>query len=214
MTDLRFEVSGTVVRSKGLRRINDFEIEVDTLDFALVDEARDMLEFIERYLLYSERRILAEETMLMGFWSILFRRKDRRHLEVWELSGDDYVYGARRTLMIRGDQRRVCGEHSLDFDPPYGHLFISVDDGVYEGLSVEGRRYANSADDKTGWILTTERYNGDVASLKLEHGFHMPDLRPDVVPYLALPPGSRFWLSPTERRVEVDPSLLDDDEGP
>ena len=57
---------------------------------------------------------------------------------------------------------------------------------------VEGVRYrlggANS-----GWIITSRGYEGPVESLRTEHALHLVSARPDVIQYLALPVGHRFF---------------------
>jgi hypothetical protein len=40
------------------------------------------------------------------------------------------------------------------------------------------------------------------------HAEHLPEWSPDVMPYLALPPGWRFLLAPDHEDVWYDPDLL------
>ncbi len=69
---------------------------------------------------------------------------------------------------------------------------IVISDGVFEGECVEGVRYP-SPKHMTGWWLTTQKYNGDTSTLRVEHYYHLPEKRPDLIKYLALPFGFRFF---------------------
>jgi len=46
----------------------------------------------------------------------------------------------------------------------------------------------------SGWYLTTEDYNGDIETMKVEHLYHVTASRPETARYIALPPGSWFTL--------------------
>ena len=46
----------------------------------------------------------------------------------------------------------------------------------------------------SGWVIVTDEYDGDVQSLTQQHTYHVTAVRPDLAPYLALPPGFGFDL--------------------
>lgn len=78
-----------------------------------------------------------------------------------------------------------------------GHLpepdqLVVISDGVYEGDVVEGVRYP-APEHMSGWWLTTNRYDGDVNSLKTVHFHHIAETRPDLSIFLRLPFGYRFF---------------------
>jgi hypothetical protein len=50
----------------------------------------------------------------------------------------------------------------------------------------------------SGWWITTDRYDGNVTSLKQEHLYHVTARRPDLAPYIALPYGFRFDFAARE----------------
>ena len=47
----------------------------------------------------------------------------------------------------------------------------------------------------SGWWLITEKYDGNIESLKHEHTYHVTAARPDLASFLALPYGFRFDLT-------------------
>ena len=67
-----------------------------------------------------------------------------------------------------------------------------------EGQPTEGVRYP-SPEHMSGWWLTTDLYDGDVRSLRVEHLYHVTAARPDLLPFLALPFGYRFALGGQQR---------------
>ena len=69
---------------------------------------------------------------------------------------------------------------------------VVMSEGVYEGDVVEGVRYP-SPEHMSGWWLTTNRYDGDIKSLKTVHFSHIAEKRPDITDFLRLPYGYRFF---------------------
>lgn len=93
------------------------------------------------------------------------------------------------------DQHEMCEKVGAKFSAPALDQLIVISEGVYEGEDVEGVRYP-SPEHMTGWWLTTDRFNGDISTLVTVHAHHVTAARPDLVKYLALPFGYRFF-SPT-----------------
>ncbi len=86
----------------------------------------------------------------------------------------------------------VCATHNVNPVLVDNNQLVAVSEGVLEGDLVEGVRY-NSPEHMSGWWLTTEKYNGDINTIKTEHFYHLLEKRPDLVKYLALPYGFRFF---------------------
>jgi hypothetical protein len=65
-------------------------------------------------------------------------------------------------------------------------------------------------DDTTGWyIWAGEHLPDDPEFFTALHVEHLQEWCPDVIPYLALPPGWRFLIAPDYEDVWKDPSLLE-----
>lgn len=71
---------------------------------------------------------------------------------------------------------------------------------------MQGVRYP-SPEHMSGWWVTTDRYDGDVRTLRHEHLYHLTAARPDLARYVALPFGFRFDLGRHED-VWFDPRTL------
>ncbi len=86
-----------------------------------------------------------------------------------------------------------------------------VSDGVMEGDAVQGIRYP-SPPHMSGWWITTDRYNGQIESLRNEHLYHVTAVRPDLARYVALPFGYRFDLA-THEDVWFDANVASENAG-
>ena len=133
-----------------------------------------------------------------GFWEIVLRR-NAHQLDVWECAADGQTLerGADLSLRWWREQHDVCARWHAEFSPPSMRQLIVVSDGVFEGDVVQGVRYP-SPDHMSGWWITTDRYNGDIKTLKTEHAFHLVQHRPDLARFLAL------LERPAARRAAVD----------
>ncbi|MGH1542602.1 MAG: immunity protein Imm33 domain-containing protein [Arenicella sp.] len=105
------------------------------------------------------------------------------------------------TLLLT--QKECCEFYDAVFSPINNEQLVVISDGVYEGDPVEGVRY-QSPKHMTGWWVTTDRYNGDVDSLKTVHFSHIIEKRPDLAIYMALPSGYRFILGGADDSVWFD----------
>ncbi len=100
-------------------------------------------------------------------------------------------------------QRAVCRQYAASFRPPAADQLCATSSGVFDGEPVQGVRYA-APEHMSGWYLTTDRYDGDHRSLVVEHVSHVVERRPDIAPFLALPPGFRFDVSSVSAEAWYD----------
>jgi hypothetical protein len=185
------------------------ELGVAVDESSLLAEAKEFMRFLARYAARPGVRILPGQTLLYGFSVTRFHDAGEGRLDLWESDFDPerFVPGVTRTLATWRDQHRACGEAGAEFAPPRPDALAAVSDGVLEGDPVEGVRYPSSAP-MSGWFLTTERYTGDVATMRCEHLYHVARARPDLVAYLALPGGFRFFAGP-DGGVWFDPAVAE-----
>jgi hypothetical protein len=198
--DVSIGVKGHSVSTSGLVRVPHPELRLQVSDGTLLGPAQDLLQFVVKYILDQGARISPEQTLLYGYWTTKFRRECGGALEVWEHNADatEFVPGASRALTYWRDQHLLCEKYGADFNPPKPTMLAAVSDGVLEGDAVEAVRYP-SPEHMSGWWLTTNRYNGNIKSLKCLHLLHVTAARSDLVRYLALPDGYRFNLVGGER---------------
>lgn len=194
---VRYEEEPRAVRTVGLTRRGHPELRVDVRDPALRGAAKDMLAFVVEYIRRSGREIRASETLRYGYWLVKFLAAEGESgtLEVWELDANasDFVLGASLTLGYWREQHRVCRRYNAVFSPPEPESMTALSAGVMEGQPAHALRYPWPAH-MSGWVIVTDAYDGDVRSLVNQHTYHLTSARPDLAPYVALPPGFGFDL--------------------
>ena len=85
----------------------------------------------------------------------------------------------------------LCKQKEIDCQPPVSDSLVAVSVGVFEGEPVQGVRHRMDMH-MSGWIITSDLYDGNVSSLRTEHVVHLIENRPDLEKYLCLPIGWRF----------------------
>ena len=101
-------------------------------------------------------------------------------------------------------QSECCGYYGATYTPVEPEKLVVISDGIYnQKIPIEGVRYL-SPEHMSGWWLTTDKYDGNVASLKTVHFSHIQERRPDIAIYMALPFGYRFQLGGAEEYVWFD----------
>ncbi len=188
-----YVTEGLQVRTQGLMSPSQKELQVRVSEPALVPEGEAFLRYVATYLQEQSTSIHPGQTLNYGYWLVKFQEIDDRTLEIWEYNaeGTGFVPGATLSLTYWRDQQLVCRQFNALFTPPRADKLAAVSDGVVEGDPVQGVRYP-SPEHMSGWWLTTGRYTGDVASLRVEHLYHITAARPDLARFLALPYGFRF----------------------
>lgn len=190
---------GLTIETRGLRDLGISDIEAKVDDFALVDDAEGFLRRVLEYIRTSVGASISDgETISCGYWMVLAKKNSKDILELWEYdrSATEFVPGVSLTMRYWRDQNRVCDQHGAEFSPPRPDQLVVVSDGVFEGDDAEGVRYP-SPSHMSGWWITTNRYDGNVKSLRREHLYHLTSVRDDLVQYLSLPFGYRFRAEPS-----------------
>jgi hypothetical protein len=110
---------------------------------------------------------------------------------------------------LRKRQEEICRKYDLPWTPAPDHLKVGVADNVRSGLRpFNGLRHPPEGD-TTGWyIWAGAEPSQDPDFFKSLHVRHLTEWCPDVLPYLGLPPGSRFLIAPNHEDVWEDESLL------
>lgn len=186
-------VKGATCATKGLKPSVGYELCVSSSDETLSKECSDFIHFVAAYILNC-RVILHEETFLYGYWLTKAFLTDESKLVFYEynLEATDFIFGVTNTLRFWKAQHETCLRVNAEFSPIRPDQLVVISDGVYENEPTEGVRYT-SPQHMSGWWLTTDRYNGDINTLKTVHAHHVSEKRPDLVKYFGLPFGYRFF---------------------
>jgi hypothetical protein len=197
---------GLEVATVGLRSDSGYEICARFDDVSLGGECRDFIRFAAEYV-QNGHFIKPGETLGYGYWITKAVADDKGRLCFWEYAPGavEYVPGISNALRYWRDQHSVCGRASSLFCPPNAGQMVAISDGVFEGDDVQGVRYP-SPSHMSGWWITTDRYDGNVSSLRTVHAYHLTATRPDLAQFLALAVGYRFYSDNGE--VRFDPKVL------
>jgi hypothetical protein len=198
---------GLTISAEGLgfgARGQEICASVDDVDLGV--ECRKFVIFVLAYMSEGQE-INPGETMGYGYWIVKAVADDNGRTCFWERSpdGSDYIPGVSNTLRYWRDQNRVCEAASSLFVPPNAEQMVVISDGVLEGDVVQGVRYP-SPNHMSGWWITTDRYDGNVASLRTVHAYHVTSKRPDLAMFLGLAFGYRFYSDNDE--VRFDPKVV------
>jgi hypothetical protein len=201
---------GSTLQTRGLRALGQREILLVKPDAQLEEAAKGLLRMLGEYSLTHEKPIRPGDKVRHGYWAVVLQEGVEGGLEVFEPTADGagLVRGVTLCLNYWVQQSEVCRELDTEFMPPYLDQKVASSVGVLEGeLPVSGVRY-EAPSHMSGWYLTTESYSGDVRDLRVDHLYHLTSRRPDVVRFLALPPGHRFEISVRGGRAYFDPEVL------
>lgn len=194
--------NGHTFETRGLKGQCGYELSATVSDIVLGEDCHEFIRFIADYIL-SGHAIRSEETVAYGYWLTKAILSDDQRLIFHEYNPEatDFIFGIDNTISYWRVQHDLCSRVGAEFAPPRPDQMIVISEGVYEGDPVEGVRYP-SPPHMSGWWLTTDRYNDDINSLKTVHSHHVTEKRPDLVRFLALPSGYRFFS--TEGNVWFD----------
>jgi len=180
-------------KTEGLVELGcSYEISATVFSVSFSEACADFVRTMADYML-SGHEIKHDETVAYGYWLTKGKILDDRHLNFFEYNPEatEFIFGIENTLRYWCSQTTLCSREGAKFEAPRPDQMVAISDGVYEGDAVEGVRYG-SPPHMSGWWLTTNRFDGDIKSLKVVHLFHLTENRPDLAKYLALPYGYRF----------------------
>jgi hypothetical protein len=108
-----------------------------------------------------------------------------------------------------GEQQEICARFNVAPIPALPELKVGVARNVREELTpLNGMRHLPSGD-STGWFIWAgSEMSTDSDFFVPLHVQHLRGWCPQVLPYLALPPGWRFLIAPGYEDAWSDPDLL------
>jgi hypothetical protein len=179
--------------TKGLALHGQQELTIHTSDEKLIKGYSSLLIHLSNYILEQGQKIVSGETISHGCWLLKVVENPQGSLRIYEMAGDgeQYVPGAARAVSMWAEQQTICESMLTEFDPPTSDLLAAVSEGVFQGLQTDGER-CPAKHPMSGWWFFTELYKDDIKTMKTFHIAHVCQMRPDLVPYLALPFGFKF----------------------
>ncbi|SEF12439.1 hypothetical protein SAMN04489740_4242 [Arthrobacter alpinus] len=112
---------------------------------------------------------------------------------------------------ISNQQLEVCRRVGAEPLASPVHLKVGISRNVEDGVApINGLRHA-PVGDTTGWyIWAGEDLSEDSDFFVSLHVSHLAKWCPQVIDYLALPPGSRFLLAPGYEDIWFDAAIVHD----
>lgn len=181
------------LRTKGLDKVIGFEIQL-LIQYHEESAYTDLLQYLINYLVDSKPLIKENQTIAYHSWLLKFTFMNKHFVNIYEVKrdGDGFIEGAEYAIKVVKDQYKEClKNNTVPLFPTFSQM-IAVSKGVIEGEEIDAVRYP-SPDHMTGWWLTTVLYDGDIDSLETIHYYHVAFKRPEVIKFLALPFGFRFF---------------------
>jgi hypothetical protein len=178
--------------TEGLAEKIGFEFRLKRTNDDLSDGINILIYLID-YSVDHKPEIKIGETIQYGFWVLKFLTRDNHYLDIWEctLSLHDWIEGASTAIEVFKEHKDLMSKLNVEALVPTFNQKIVISEGVLEGDFVEGVRYP-SPGHMSGWWLSTDRYNGDLGTMKPIPLHEFIPFRPDLIKYLILPFGFRF----------------------
>ncbi|ARU60928.1 hypothetical protein CBW65_07410 [Tumebacillus avium] len=170
----------------------------------------EVLKYLVDYILDYNPTIKPDQTIAYYSWILKLNSDDAPFYNLWEAdsNGDGYIQGVDYSIQVIREQGEECKKHNVTPSFPTFAQNIVISKGVYEGLAVDAVRYP-SPSHMSGWWITTDLYDDNIDSLMNVHYYHLAFKRPDLLKYLALPYGFRFYISEREKDVWFSQDVLE-----
>ena len=110
---------------------------------------------------------------------------------------------------MSNDQRNVCERFGAEYTPPEASQKVGISLASLENVPLHAARL-RPENGTCGWYIYGGEYTTDVDFYQPLHVAHLVERCPNIVPYLALPPGWRVLLAPDYEDVWFDGELLKD----
>ena len=201
--DIKIEFTDTDIKTNGLKKYQENELKV-------LNGGRQKNEYLEliKYIIDHNVKILDQETISFNSWALKFV-KTQEYFLLWEagIDGNGFKVGVEYALKITEEQKHQCKVNNVLAKFPNFSQNVVISKGVYEGLGVSAVRYP-SPDHMCGWWITTDLYDGNIKSLMNVHFYHLAFTRPDLLKFMALPEGFRFYIENENAEVWYDEEVL------
>lgn len=191
--NLNISVDGEYLKTNGLIDKHGFEI-ILLIKKKTHEKYLEVFNYLISYIKDSKKEIIDGQTIAYHSWLLKFIQNSKNYFSIYEVtnSGNDFIEGVELAIEIIDAQMLQCDNFKVRPLFPTFSQMIVISKGVLDGCDVNAVRYP-SPSHMTGWWLTTDLYDGNVNSLETIHYFHVVFKRPDVVKYMALPFGFRFF---------------------
>lgn len=121
--------------------------------------------------------------------------------------GDNHDELSTFRATMSNDQRNVCQRFGTEYMPPEANQKVGISLGSLENVPLHAVRLSPE-NGTCGWYIYGGAYSPDADFYQPLHVAHLIERCPNIIPYLALPPGWRVLLAPDYEDVWFDGELL------
>ncbi|MBJ6362368.1 hypothetical protein ACFOQM_13825 [Paenibacillus sp. GCM10012307] len=206
--DIQVEIDGSYLKTTNLLSLIGYNVKV--LNQGNSQDCMGFLKYFIDYCIDYKPQIKPEQTIAYYSWLVQLSSSSSSVLTVQEAkgNGDGFTEGISYASKVIREQEDICAKFDVNPVFPQFSQNIVISKGVYEGLGIDAIRYS-SPEHMTGWWLTTDLYDDNTDSLMNVHYFHVAFNRPDLLKYLALPCGYRFYITNSEEDIWFDENAVD-----
>ena len=200
----------TKYTTRGVAKLLGKEFVINKNEYSK-DDVNLLVNYILNHFLSTKQKIVDGETFGCGSWLILFKHNSD-NIELHELkiinNGENvYEFDVSFSVKFLKEQFELIKTHNIpSYNIPLIGQKIAVSKEIFLGSEVNGVRYS-APDHMTGWYLTSNSYNGDINTLKVDYLFSLLKVRPDLAKFLILPYGFRFYSDNESYDIWFDSNL-------
>lgn len=188
-------------------------LKIKISDARLIPGIKSFVEHVFSYQVDFNKKIENDETLNYGIWIVKFI-EIQDYLEVYELSEDSecFVEGIARAVQTHMEQKYICNDFSVEFDPPYGNSMVTIAKSLDEKDAVfQGIRYIYNKE-HSGWLLYKQ--DEDLENVNEDDLLQMPlyeflENRFKVSCFFGLPYGFHLIVEEDSYDGELDETLLE-----
>jgi len=194
--------------TEGIQSIINKEFRVKKGEYDEI-EIRYVIDYILKYIITENKILKDKETFELGSWLLQFVFNGF-FIDIYELKnvlGGKNIYkeGIDIATKIYRIQSSLINEGISPLIPKFSQK-IALTKDIYDGSEVNGVRYS-APSHMTGWYLTSNSYKGDVNTLIVEYLYFIIDKRFDIIKFLSLPIGYRFYRDNQEESFWLDEQI-------
>lgn len=191
------------VKTQGLEQLGQRNLRAMVESTDLLEPAEILVRNLSSHFSEADIKLVDEATISYGFLTLKLVPKVDGSWDLWEYRispahEEGWREGVTQTLQFWHGFHELCESLGAEWAPPHGAHYGFISDGVLEGrLPVEGVRFNSLAPD-SGWVFTTDLYNGKVETLRKVHLYHLIQAQPGLGRVVGLPKGYYFRIGPDQ----------------
>lgn len=194
--------------TEGIESILNKEFRIKKGNFN-ESEVQYVIDYILKYVITENKILKDKDTFEFGSWLLQFV-SNGDYFEIYELENvlagkNIYKEGIDIAIEIYRIQSSLVKEGIAPQIPKFSQK-IALTEDIYNGSEINGVRYG-APSHMTGWYLTSNSYKGDIKRLIVDYLYFIINNRFDIVKFLALPTGYRFYKDSEEEGFWFDDQI-------